>query len=460
MANYTQSGYDPSLNGYWKGTVDGAENFGYPQNYYFADTIRTLMIGFGNFFNELKVIRYDKFKVPTKIINIPIKFGPRKKSNDFRTEQETGKKYYIPLPNLTYKIDSMEFDTERAKGIYQERAFYAEFLEDAGITGDMADRFFSDVQPTPYNINITMDANCENISDALQIVEQVCVRFNPACFFNIKEFWFFNKRRSIKMLLNSTNWEVQSDAMGEEEWRQIKVSFSFKLEAILYKPVRDAQIIEKINTYLTLNKGDYLWHGSTFGNADGTLDMPHNFSDIYRTKVANAYVLDGQPVTTYDDKTSAYTTVYNYRKSDELTTYGKDDKLLVREVTRWIPAGMSADGPMIVHRRPVLYPDGSVSGYIEERSTTYTSEWMTEPSYVSMNGYGDLQDQTVSFGSKLQIGQYDDTPYDAYYSTYSEEGKYTESPAEFSAGRADFLYRKTSDPRYGNMEFSGGKYGG
>ena len=262
------------------------------------------------------------------------------------------------------------------------------------------------------------------------------------------------------MLLNSTNWEVQSDAMGEEEWRQIKVSFNFKLEAILYKPVRDAQIIEKINTYLTLNKGDYLWHGSTFGNADGSLDMPHNFSDIYRTKVANAYVLDGQPVTIYDDKVSAYTTVYNYRKTDELTTYGKDDKLLVREVTRWIPAGMSAEGPMIVHRRPVLYPDGSVSGYIEERSTTYTSEWMTEPSSVSISGYGDLQDQTVSFGSTLQIGQYDDAPYDAYYSTYSEEGKYTESPAEFSAGRADFLYRKTSDPRYGNMEFSGGKYSG
>ena len=32
MANYTQEGYDPSLHGYWKGTADGAPNFGYPQN--------------------------------------------------------------------------------------------------------------------------------------------------------------------------------------------------------------------------------------------------------------------------------------------------------------------------------------------------------------------------------------------------------------------------------------------
>jgi hypothetical protein len=181
MANYKQPSYDPSLNGFWKGTIDNASNFGYPQNYYFADTIRSLFIGFGNFFNEIKVIRYDKFGCPQKVIDVPIKFGPRKKSHDFRTEQETGKKYYISMPNLTYRMDSMEFDTERAKGIYETRAFYQSYLEDAGLVCDMADKFWSDVQPTPYNINISMEANCENISDANQIVEQVCVRFNPAC---------------------------------------------------------------------------------------------------------------------------------------------------------------------------------------------------------------------------------------------------------------------------------------
>ena len=50
MANYTQPGYDPSLHGYWKGTADGAPNFGYPANYYYADTMRSLFIGFENFF--------------------------------------------------------------------------------------------------------------------------------------------------------------------------------------------------------------------------------------------------------------------------------------------------------------------------------------------------------------------------------------------------------------------------
>ena len=186
MANYTQEGYDPSLHGYWKGTADGAPNFGYPQNYFYADTIRSLFIGFENFFNELKVIRYNKFGEPVKTINVPIKFGPRNKSHDFRTEQESGNKYYISLPNLAYRLDSMQFATERAKGIYETRAFYNSDLERAGLVCDQQDKFWSDVQPVPYNISVSMEANCEKMTDAEQIVEQIAVRFQPAAFFDVR----------------------------------------------------------------------------------------------------------------------------------------------------------------------------------------------------------------------------------------------------------------------------------
>ena len=439
MANYTQPNYDPSLHGYWRGTIDGALNFGYPENYYYADTVRSLFIGFENFFNDIRVIRYNKFKEPVKVLTVPIKYGPRKKSHDFRTEQETGDKYYISMPNMTYKLDSMEFDTERAKGIYETRAFYDKYLEDAGIICDMQDKFWSDVQPSPWNVNITMEANCENMSDALQIAEQICVRFNPACFFDMKEFWFFNKRRSIKLVLNSTNWEIQSDAMGEEEWRQVKVTFSFKMEAVLYRPIKDAQIIEKINTYLSLNKGDFLYHGETFGNKDGSLDNPYDFSKEYGTFVTNAYVIDGIPETTYNSATSAYTTIYNYTRSDDLTTYGEGAKLLKKVVTRWIPAGTSAEGPKIFHKRPLVNDKGEVTGYEPEiitssgpggepvtaynpdvYSTTYTSEWMTTKEYMDIGGYGKLTDQTAEFGYKVLYDQYDN-PYNAYYSQRSKE---------------------------------------
>lgn len=464
MANYTQSGYDPSTHGYWRGTIDNAPNFGYPQKYFYADTLRSVFLGFGNFFNDIKVIRYNEQLEPTKVIDVPIKWGPRMKSHDFRTELESGKKYYISLPNLTYRLESMEFAAERAKGIYEQRAFYTDELINIGLQGDQHEMFWSDVQPTPYNLTIGMELKCEKLTDAEQAVEQICARFNPACFFDLKEFWFFNKRRSIKMKLNSTTWNIESDDMGEEQWRQITVSFSFTLEIVLYKPIRDARIIQKINTYLTVGNDKTMYHGALFGNSDGSLMKPYNFSEIYGTKIDNAYVLDGVPKTTFDPATSAYTTKYEYTKSDQLTTYDSDAKLLMKSVTRWVPASenMSAH-PSSAYRHQVFVPTkytdtGDV--YSGERVVRdfYADEWMTINYYKSLSGYGKLDDMSVDFGSKVMTDQYGNQ-YSAYYSKYSEEGTFTSDPKEFEEKKTDFYYSVDTDTSMRpNIEFSGGKY--
>ena len=455
--------------------------------------MRSLFIGFENFFNNLHVIRYNKFGEPVKDIIVPIKFGPRNKSHDFRTEQESGKKYYISLPNLAYRLDSMQFASERARGIYEARAFYNKDLASVGMIGDQQDRFWSDVQPVPYNITVSMEANCEKMTDAEQIVEQVAVRFQPAAFFDVKEFWFFNKRRSIKLKLDTLNWDIQSDSMGEEEWKQIKVSFTFTMEAFLYKPIKDAQIIEKINTYLTLNKGDYIYHGVTFGNKDGSLDNPHDFSKIYQTKVGHVYVLNGEPVTEVEYDTLhnpiKYTTTYNYRETDDLTTYDKDSKLLKKVTTRWIPSGTSAEGPSKFHERPIYATEDCVVGTTENGveisakkgdligyeplylnpndkytgfnpaavGTTYTNEWLTEKEYITLSDFGDNNDATITFGNKVLIDQYG-SPYSAYYSTYNEEGRYTSNSADFLSKEYDFYYKTEKDGFKLKTEFDGGKY--
>lgn len=480
MANYTQEGYDPSLNGYWKGTADGAPNFGYPSNYFYADTIRSLFIGFENFFNELKVIRYNKFGEPVKTINVPIKFGPRNKSHDFRTEQESDKKYYISLPNLTYRLDNMQFATERAKGIYETRAFYNSDLENAGLICDQQDKFWSDVQPVPYNISVSMEANCEKMTDAEQIAEQIAVRFQPAAFFDVKEFWFFNKRRSIKLKLDSMNWDIQSESMGEEDWRQIKISFTFTMEAFLYKPIKDAQIIEKINTYITLNKGDYLYHAATFGNKDGSLTTPYEFSKIYQTKVGPSYVLNGSPKTTLVPTaisgvpTSAYVTTYEYRETDELTTYDEDAKLLMQVTNIWIPESITVTSASKLHHRPVtahsgdylgtingeaVYAkyDGELSGYNDEISTEYTNEWLTVKTYSGLGGIGNNDDPTISFDNKVLIDQYN-RPYSAYYSQFNEEGRYTSDKEKYKEEDYDYYYKLTKQGIKTKTEFEGGKY--
>lgn len=82
---------------------------------------------------------------------------------------------------------------------------------------------------------------------------------------------------------------------------------------------------------------------------------------------------------------------------------------------------------------------------------------MTIREYEYLSGYDKLDDPTVTFGDKVLRDQYDQ-PYNAYYSQYNEEGRYTVDEKDFKNGNADFLYKLASDPRYTTVEFSGGKY--
>lgn len=75
----------------------------------------------------------------------------------------------------------------------------------------MANKFWADVQPVPYNVTITMEAKTEHLSDLNQILEQILVRFAPENYIDLKEFWFINKRRSIKIKLDSVSQEITTD---------------------------------------------------------------------------------------------------------------------------------------------------------------------------------------------------------------------------------------------------------
>ena len=337
MSNWTQNKpdkindavYDPSTHQFKKGWIDGHPHGGYPANYFFADTIRSVIIGFGNFFNDLYVIRYDEKGEPIKQIQVPLKYGPRMKSHDFRVEQESGKKYYIQLPNMTYRIESIAFASDRYSGAGESRGFYNKYFEVNGIDYLMANKFWADVHPVPYNLTITMEAKTEHISDANQIMEQILVRFAPEAYFDLKEFWFINKRRSIKMKCESSNIEMAQD-FGEEDKREITVSFSFSVEAWLYKPIRETYVIDEIITKLGVNGDKEYWKERMAGNYDGSFVSRHDFDYQFGTKIGRVSAMlpfTEQPAPV--SSTSGWFYEYKYEELPDITNYPTGSKLLL-----------------------------------------------------------------------------------------------------------------------------------
>lgn len=346
MSNYKQSGYDPSINGWHKGVIDGAPRGGYAKNYFFADSFKTYSTAFANFFRSIHIYRYDENGEPVKDVEVPIKFGPRSKAFDFRVERESGKKYYIPLPNITFRYTSFAFDAERASGLNETRTFYSQFFERNGVPVRMQNKFWSDIQPQPYDIGITLELKTEYLSDADQVTQQVLAQFTPDRYFNVKEFWFCNMRRSIQVLLNDISQDTQSESMGEDQKREITTTFNFTIKGWVYKPIEIGYIIDQIQVKLETTHGtDHVWQNSMSGNIEGDEDDQnsyfferYDFGKIYGTKIARmSAIIPESTIPVYKD--GGYYTKLEYNELPDIQNYPWGSRQLYATSAIWDPDG-------------------------------------------------------------------------------------------------------------------------
>lgn len=308
--NWKTPGYDPSRNGWWRASLgEEANNYGYPQSYLFADSMRAIVQAFTKHFSNLWIVKYDEDGYPRKRVQVPIKFGPRAKAYDFRKEldmkQRTGRSYYIPQPNLTFKLTGTQYDESRAVSVDTIRTFYDTALIKRGVEYGQLDLLWQDTVPVPYNVTFEMTANTDTMSDALQIWEQICSQFSPDINLRVKEFWFIDIPRDIKVMLESTNFEYSED-FGEEDKREINVKFNFKLEAVVYTGIQHGSIIDQIAVTLNPNlartndetriyqvfSGDNFGHVKLDNSTDSSLNVWCGISAAALMPTADGYIVN------------------------------------------------------------------------------------------------------------------------------------------------------------------------
>ena len=221
--------------------------------YYYPATIRGVVTSVLAFFNDLHIHRLDDAGHIVKDLVVPLKYGPVDKTYQFRTEQDFGAKYYISLPNITFSLGGIQYDSERATGVNEYRYFY-----DEKIGLDNMDDFWSDAQPVPYDLNFSMSVLTESMDDWCQIIENILPRFSPAQYLRVKEFAFLDIERDLQMTLSNVSTDFLME-QGEEDKRYINGTLEFTVKAVLYNPIKNAKIIKQIQTkYNVYNGDDYL----------------------------------------------------------------------------------------------------------------------------------------------------------------------------------------------------------
>lgn len=307
--DWTQPYYNPSEHGWFKADIGGQENnYGYPNDYFFADTMRAISVAFGKKFSNIVIIREDEKGYPRKHIEVPIKFGPRSKAHDYRTELEAGDidengiiepKYYIQNPCMTWKFTSGSYDGNRQTSTNEIRAFYDKYFMSKGIELSTCDLFWQDTMVIPVNIGIQLKAYADKDADLHRIFEMIMRKTkDSAMFLYVKEFWFMNIRRDIKVKLSSFNFDYGKDEMGAEDKREVSVTFDFTCEAFVYRPIEKSSLITSIVTTLNPNITDgQIMRFGISGNA--YMHEKYANSATY-VNAAKSGIFDGSLTSAYD----------------------------------------------------------------------------------------------------------------------------------------------------------------
>jgi len=238
--------------------------------YYYPRTVRAITIALLDMFNDIRVVKYDKYNTPISEKEVPITFGPVEKYHQDRTEDhyydadgvEHNNRYYLQIPRIAMVPNGVVYDAERATGVNEWRYWMQESLE---LTESEIDSIVSDYQPTPYNFNFTLYIKNDSMDYMSQILENMLPYFNPTLMLRVKEFSFLNVERDIPVTLDGVGYDFIDDETTPDT-RYVNATLNLTVKGYMYRPFLMAKVIKVINSkYLNHPTGAFLEGYSTSG---------------------------------------------------------------------------------------------------------------------------------------------------------------------------------------------------
>lgn len=217
---------------------------------FYNRVIRKLVVGFGNLFNDITLVRYNPNQTEAERIVVPISYAA-KELYVKRLQQDPylDKKVMMTLPRLSFEMTGFQYDSSRKQNTnvknYNQTA--------AGVV--------SQYNPVPYNFDFELYLYVRNIEDGTQILEHIMSYFTPDYTIKLNMIPEMGIVKEVPIILNSASQDIQYEGDQSSETRIIIWTLSFTIKGYIYGAVSDAGGIIKTsitNVYNNINTDDEL----------------------------------------------------------------------------------------------------------------------------------------------------------------------------------------------------------
>lgn len=338
-------------------------------SHFYNETTKRAVSIFGTLFNNITIknIKSDGTVITTE--KVPISYGPSKRWLT-RLQQDPksrdGNVSAISLPRMGFEISSMEYDSSRQQN---------KLIRHTNSGNDTNSRNYQ-YFPSPYNLGFSLEILSNNVTEALQIVEQILPYFQPEYTVSMKMIDAMNETRDVPIILDSISFEDNYEESFDAR-RIVQYTLEFTMKLYYFGPVTSGKVITKVIERDYINTDVSGAFTTTQIDGSGLVKEVKSYEPAF-SSIANA--VSNSNVVTFDsqidNKVSIGDRVFGTNLSVDPTITFINGSLLeitlsenitIEDGTELFFIGsVNSEDTYIISENVTFYDDGTISTYKED----------------------------------------------------------------------------------------------
>lgn len=284
--------------------------------------IRKMVVAFGNLFNDITLIRYNKDLTEQERLIVPIAYAP-KELYVMRLEEDPDldKKVQMTLPRISFEMTDLKYDATR-----KTNTNIKTFAQTP--TGVV-----SQYNPVPYDFHFSLYIYIRNIEDGAQIIEHILPYFTPDYTVKVNLIPEMGTVKEIPVILNDATQDITYEGGKEWEPRMIIWTLTFTVKGFIFGGIsptgglikqsitnvlssisaEDTYLftVSNVNGYGTYKVGEIVYQGYSLNTATATAKvLSFNNNNLILTNIDGNFVSD-MPIKGTLTNASYYYTSFN-----------------------------------------------------------------------------------------------------------------------------------------------------
>jgi len=250
---------------------------------YFHNTIRKYVVLFGSLFNDVFYVRETAAGAEKERQKVPIAYGPKEKwVSRIYADPTLTKSIATTVPRMSFELVGLTYDEAR-----KQQSTIRHRATNPSSNSSPQTQYIG----VPYNFDFSLSVYVRNITDGLQIVEQILPFFLPDYTLSAQVSEELDIIKDVPIILKSVNEKIDYEGAFVDGTRMVTWDLSFTVKGYLFGPVTNTSIIMGVQTGNTTHGGIYVNMYTDVNNKTiqkvYLTDRPTGFRDLETIRVPN-----------------------------------------------------------------------------------------------------------------------------------------------------------------------------